>query len=82
MTNTRDKWWANVKVELSSGKKPYTGPCLFIKGGVSNYILPQHKDVITQLLPQSKAKIIQGAGHWLHAEKTIAFNKIVAEFVA
>ncbi len=68
--------------ELSSGKKPYTGPCLFIKGGESNYILPQHKDVITQLLPRSKAKIIQGAGHWLHAEKTIAFNKIVAEFVA
>ncbi|MEW6994509.1 alpha/beta fold hydrolase [Colwelliaceae bacterium MEBiC 14330] len=68
--------------QLPVDKKPYTGPCLFIKGGASDYILPKHREAITKLLPESKAKIIQGAGHWLHAEKTVAFNKIVSEFIA
>ena len=67
--------------ELATGQKPYPGNCLFIKGGDSDYILPKHKEVIAKLLPKSKAKIIQGAGHWLHAEKTIAFNKIVSDFI-
>jgi esterase len=66
---------------LPSDKKPYQGQTVFIKGGSSNYILPEHKEAIVALLPNSKAKIIQGAGHWLHAEKTIAFNKIVTDFI-
>ncbi|WP_019029903.1 alpha/beta fold hydrolase [Colwellia piezophila] len=66
---------------ISTGKAAYTGPTLFIKGGNSDYILPKHRAAIATLLPNSKAKIIQGAGHWLHAEKTIAFNKIVTDFI-
>ncbi|GAA5142568.1 alpha/beta fold hydrolase [Thalassotalea piscium] len=65
-----------------NGNSQYSGPALFIKGGNSNYILPEHKNTITQLFPASKAKIIQGAGHWLHAEKTVAFNKVVLDFIA
>jgi esterase len=68
--------------ELPIDKVPYTGATLFIKGGDSDYIQPQHKEAITKLLPNSKAKIIQGAGHWLHAEKTVAFNKIVIDFIS
>jgi esterase len=67
--------------ELPAGRTPYLGKTLFIKGGNSDYILPEHKKAITALLPNSKAKIIQGTGHWLHAEKTIAFNKIVVDFI-
>lgn len=67
--------------ELPKNRTPYLGQTLFIKGGDSDYILPEHKNAIAALLPNSKAKIIQGAGHWLHAEKTIAFNKIVADFI-
>jgi len=67
--------------KLPCNKVAFTGPTLFIKGGDSDYILPEYRDTIEKLLPQSKAKIIQGAGHWLHAEKTIAFNKIVADFI-
>lgn len=59
----------------------YKEPVLFIKGGDSDYILPEHKQAISVLFPNSKAKIIQGAGHWLHAEKPIAFNKIVRDFL-
>jgi len=60
---------------------PFTGNVLFIKGGQSDYILPEHKTHIASLFPHSKAKIIQNAGHWLHAEKTTIFNKIVENFL-
>jgi len=66
---------------LPEGKTPYQGKTLFIKGGNSEYILAEHKTAIAKLFPYSKAKIIQGAGHWLHAEKTIAFNKIALDFL-
>ncbi|KGJ91311.1 alpha/beta fold hydrolase [Colwellia psychrerythraea] len=67
--------------EIPVEKVAYTGPTLFIKGGDSDYIQAKHRDAIALLLPNSKAKIIQGAGHWLHAEKTTAFNKIVRDFI-
>ena len=67
--------------KIPDNKAAYQGQTLFIKGGSSDYILPEYKEAITALLPNSKAKIIQGAGHWLHAEKTIAFNKIVVDFI-
>lgn len=59
----------------------FDGDTLFIKGEKSNYILPEHKAHITQLFSRGKAKIIQDAGHWLHAEKTSMFNKIVQNFL-
>ncbi|ALO34346.1 acyl-CoA esterase [Colwellia sp. MT41] len=67
--------------ELTANQVPYNGETLFIKGGNSDYILPGHREAILALFPNSKAKIIQGAGHWLHAEKTLAFNKIVIDFI-
>ncbi|MEW6991208.1 alpha/beta fold hydrolase [Colwelliaceae bacterium 6441] len=63
------------------GVKTFNKPTLFIKGGNSDYISIDHRPIINQLFPMSKAKIIQGAGHWLHAEKTIAFNKTVTNFL-
>jgi len=59
----------------------FNGDTLFIKGANSDYILPEHHSAIALLFPEAKAKIIQGAGHWLHAEKTVAFNKIVTRFL-
>ena len=63
------------------GCNTYSGPTLFIKGANSDYILPEHRTEIVRLFPQSRARVIQGAGHWLHAEKTIAFNRSVASFL-
>ncbi|WP_286272356.1 alpha/beta fold hydrolase [Thalassotalea hakodatensis] len=63
------------------GERRFSRPTLFIKGSESNYITHQHRDRINQLFPSASAKIIQGAGHWLHAEKTVAFNKIVGDFL-
>lgn len=63
-------------------EQKFNGDTLFIKGANSDYILPEHQSAITLLFPKAKAKIIQGAGHWLHAEKTVAFNKIVEGFLS
>jgi esterase len=61
--------------------KSFSGPTLFIKGGQSDYITAEHSAIIQQLFPLSSAKIIQQAGHWLHAEKTVVFNKIIGDFL-
>jgi esterase len=68
-------------MEAYQGEQHFNGETLFIKGGDSNYITIEHRDIIKKLFPNSKAKIIQGAGHWLHAEKTTAFNKVVNDFL-
>ncbi len=64
------------------GDAKFDKPTLFIKGGNSDYIQMEHKAVIDKILPSSSVKIIQNAGHWLHAEKTTAFNKIVSDFLS
>jgi len=64
------------------GDNTYNGATLFIKGANSDYILPEHRAEILRLFPQSRARVIQGAGHWLHAEKTVAFNRSVLGFLA
>jgi esterase len=61
--------------------EPYTGDTLFIKGGNSDYIQAAHQPLILKLFPNASAKIIQGTGHWLHAEKPAAFSKIVSDFL-
>ena len=63
------------------GSNTFEKPTLFIKGGNSDYITAQHRPIINQFFPCAKAKIINGAGHWLHAEKTVVFNKIVGNFI-
>ena len=84
------RWRFNIKalvvnypqlLEAPQSKGPYTGPTLFIKGAESDYLLPEHQSLIQQLFPHSKAKIIMGTGHWLHAEKPVAFAKIVTDFL-
>lgn len=73
------------ELSLTAGpdSKPATfdGPTLFIKGGDSDYILAEHRPAIMALFPHAQAKIIQGTGHWLHAEKPAVFCKLVRDFL-
>lgn len=69
-------------IDNYQGSQSYNGPTLFIKGENSDYILPEHRNEILRLFPQSRAHIIQGAGHWLHAEKPAAFNRCVERFLS
>ena len=50
--------------------QPWQKQALFIRGDKSAYISKaQHFNAIQQQFPNATIKMIEGAGHWLHAEK-------------
>ena len=77
------RWTLNLEVLLSEMDKivgwpkidaAFEGPTLFLSGGASDYVLPDHRDQIRSLFPAAKFAAIPGAGHWLHAEKSVEFT--------
>lgn len=60
--------------------KVFNKEVLFIKGADSDYIQPEYQKVILQYFPKAQAKVINGTGHWLHAEKPKTFNRLVKAF--
>jgi len=71
---------AAVGQEISSAE-PFLKPTLFVRGGKSNYILPEDKlTSIPALFPQSQVVTVPDAGHWLHAEKPDEVFELVKNF--
>ena len=64
------------------GDGPFDGPVLFLKGADSAYIQEKHRDDIQRLFPQAQLRIIQGTGHWLHAEKADSFAALCRRFLS
>jgi len=62
-------------------KEKFTGPTLFIKGNNSAYIQMAHKSCIDELFTNVSFKLIEGAGHWPHAEKPKIFSSIIRKFL-
>lgn len=84
------RWRINLPVLKASYPKlreapvadaAYSGEVLFVRGDLSEYILPQHKDEVLRLFPKAKVKTITQTGHWLHAEKPETFYRIVSDFL-
>jgi esterase len=59
----------------------YRGPALFIAGARSPYIKAEHKPLIARLFPRAGHAVIEGAGHWVHAERPAEFLEKVREFL-
>ncbi len=59
----------------------FDGSTLFLSGGASDYVLPDHRPTIKALFPKSRFAKIPGAGHWLHAENPRAFEAAVRAFL-
>lgn len=59
----------------------FDGPTLMLSGAESDYVLPQHKPLIRNLLPNAKFAKIPGAGHWLHAEKPREFEAAIETYL-
>ncbi len=59
----------------------FDGPALFLSGGDSPYVLPEHRDRIRALFPGARFARIPGAGHWLHAERPRAVEETVRVFL-
>ena len=86
-----NNWRFNVTALLENypqimnwpGVEPaYLGPVLFIKGGESDYLLPEYQAEVVRQFPKAKAKVIPDTGHWLHAEKPQLFNRLVMDFLS
>ena len=73
------KDYANLSEAITS-VQPFEGPVLFVKGENSDYLLPEHREAVTQLFPNSQSKMIRGTGHWLHAEKPQLCGKTIRTF--
>lgn len=59
----------------------WDGPTLFLTGAESDYVRPEHRDLIRGLFPKARFAKIPGAGHWLHAEKPREFELSVRAFL-
>ncbi len=60
---------------------PFDGPTLFLSGGASDYVLPEHRPHIRSLFPKARFAKLPGAGHWLHAEKPREFEATARIFL-
>ena len=87
------KWRMNLKSLISnfeqhisqfptipSGVK-YDGPTFFISGGNSDYVQDEDKPKILELFPSTEFRVIEGAGHWVHAEKPKEFIQVFLELL-
>jgi esterase len=63
-------------------KGQFSGPALFVSGALSDYVLPEHRPAILAQFPAAKFVQIDGAGHWLHAERPREFEQVLRDFLA
>ncbi len=54
---------------------------LFIGGKNSDYIRSEDHIAILNFFPNSRIEMIEGAGHWIHAEQPEAFLKTLLDFL-
>lgn len=63
-------------------KNAFPKPTLFVKGGLSDYIIEETDiPIIEKLFPNYQLKTIENASHWLHAETPEAFYQIIIDFL-
>lgn len=62
--------------------KPCTLPVLFVFGSKSPYNEPEHRQHIATFFPNATQVVVEGAGHFVHYEKTKEFAEVAAPFIA
>ncbi|MEK9723207.1 MAG: alpha/beta fold hydrolase [Rhodospirillaceae bacterium] len=60
----------------------FDGPALFLSGGLSDYVQAYHQAEIERLFPNAETAIVDGAGHWVHADKPAEVTAALAGFLA
>jgi esterase len=59
----------------------FAKPALFLAGGRSEYVRPEHHAEIRRLFPAATIDVIEQAGHWVHADAADAFVAAVDAFL-
>ncbi len=65
---------------LPAGRR-FVGPTLFVVGGRSDYVRPDHHAEIERLFPAAVIDTLPGAGHWVHADAPGPFVGAVRRFL-
>ncbi len=75
--------YENIEDVFEGINSPYTfeKPSLFIKGGNSDYIIDEDIDPILKNFPLAQFKTIEGASHWVHADKPDELCAYFSEFL-
>jgi len=60
----------------------YDGQTLFLAGSDSDYISLSHQAEIERLFPNAEMDVIDGAGHWVHADQPTLFVERLASFLS
>lgn len=60
---------------------PFDKPTLFVRGSRSNYINDRDIPLIKMLFPQAELVTIEGAGHWVHADKPAELLAVLRNFL-
>lgn len=71
-----DEMFDKISVDATFDK-----PALFIRGGDSDYVSDKDIEKIKTHFPQAEVHTIEGASHWVHAEKPKEFNGLVFDFL-
>src|SRR5690606_10738201 len=66
-------YWAEFK-ELSM-------PTLLIRGGLSEDLSQEDFEKVVAHNPRIQGKVVEGAGHWVHAEKPLETIEIIRTFI-
>ena len=76
--------WAHFPDILApvTGGQPFEKPTLFVRGGRSNYIKDEDWSNVTKLFPNAELATIEGAGHWVHADKPKELLEVLSRFLA
>ena len=59
----------------------FEGPALFLAGGASDYVRPEHRPAIRHSFPRARIARVPGAGHWLHPDRPEAVAATLRAFL-
>jgi pimeloyl-ACP methyl ester carboxylesterase len=59
----------------------FEGPVLVMVGAHSWYVLPEHHALFAALFPAHRIATVDGAGHWLHADRPAEVAALVQAFL-
>lgn len=89
----QDEWYWQLNLPLLGASLPtiggwddpgsqWTGPVLWIRGGRSDYVRPEHEQAMARLFPNHQLVTIADAGHWVHTDAPEEFVATLRDFVS
>jgi esterase len=75
------KRYSDIADWPSTARHVFTKPTLFVKGEQSSYIQNDDHRRIIKLFPNATVVTVEGAGHWVHADASPEFSRIVGNFL-